>query len=284
MNISESEIITGERFQSLAEISICVDIPYHNQASLSRINHCNINDSHIIARIGNAKVIFVYPDVFSRFFNDVYPHIPQNFVMISHNSDFPVDEKYRYILDAPNCKIIKWYALNALFIHPKIIGIPIGVGNAHLPFGNLNILYDKIIKPINKTKLCYFYFTIETNRDIRNRVRDIVQNRLNIPFGHIESHEDYLNHLSQCKYCICPIGNGADSFRFWECHYLGVIPIVEFSPVLVHFNVPYLLVSDWNNISIELLENNYQSILSSKSALHASKLSTYKNMIANNFV
>jgi hypothetical protein len=45
-----------------------------------------------------------------------------------------------------------------------------------------------------------------------------------------------------------------------------------------------LLVSDWNNISIELLENNYQSILSSKSALHASKLSTYKNMIANNLV
>jgi hypothetical protein len=283
MNISESEIITGERFQSLAEISICVDIPYHNQESLSRINHCNIYDSQIFARIGNARVIFVYPDVFARFFNDVYPHIPQNFVMISHNSDFPVDEKYRNILDASDCKIIKWYALNALFIHPKIIGIPIGVGNAHLAFGNLNILYNRIMEPMNKTKLCYFYFNVETNRWIRQHIRDTVQKCLNIEFGHFESHNEYLTNLSQCKYCICPIGNGADSYRFWECLYLGVIPIVEFSPVLLHFNVPYLLVSDWNDISIELLESNYDA-LKKKSGENAFKLSTYQNMIVNNLL
>ena len=37
---------------------------------------------------------------------------------------------------------------------------------------------------------------------------------------------DYLEELSQHRFCLCVRGNGIACHREWECYYLGVIPVI----------------------------------------------------------
>lgn len=44
--------------------------------------------------------------------------------------------------------------------------------------------------------------------------------------GYRYSPEQFYAHLSGFKFCICPRGNGIDTYRTWDALHLGVIPIV----------------------------------------------------------
>ena len=45
---------------------------------------------------------------------------------------------------------------------------------------------------------------------------------LNYPIG----HDEFYRRLRQAKFCIAPRGNAIETFRMWDCLYLGTIPIV----------------------------------------------------------
>ena len=54
---------------------------------------------------------------------------------------------------------------------------------------------------------------------------------------------------------ISPHGNGLDCHRTWEALCLNCIPIVKTSPLdNLYIDLPVLIVNEWNDISMELLE------------------------------
>ena len=65
-------------------------------------------------------------------------------------------------------------------------------------------------------------------------------------------YEQYLQELINYKYAICPIGNGFDCHRTWECIYLGIIPIFiahPFVEVLLPFT-KMVVLRDWNDLPV----------------------------------
>lgn len=53
------------------------------------------------------------------------------------------------------------------------------------------------------------------------------------------SYKEYINKLNDYEYSVCIRGNGLDTYRFWECIYLGVIPILLVDETSIKF-VEYL--------------------------------------------
>ena len=64
-----------------------------------------------------------------------------------------------------------------------------------------------------------------------------------------------INTLKKYKYAICPGGNGPDCHRFWECLYLGVIPIVENNQMIQIYRqwVPMVILNNFQDLDINNL-------------------------------
>jgi hypothetical protein len=65
-----------------------------------------------------------------------------------------------------------------------------------------------------------------------------------------KNYREYLIELKKHKYAICPEGNAIDTHRFWECIYMGVIPICKRNKVVEYFskNFEINIVDDWDRI------------------------------------
>jgi hypothetical protein len=64
------------------------------------------------------------------------------------------------------------------------------------------------------------------------------------------------NNMVKYKYVASPHGNGLDCHRTWEALVLGCIPIVKTSSLdHMYYGLPVLIVSDWSDITQELLDN-----------------------------
>ena len=62
--------------------------------------------------------------------------------------------------------------------------------------------------------------------------------------------DEYYKTLSQFYFNVCPMGNGFDTHRFWECLMVGTIPIIKshdyFDNLLFQYpNLPVLVVKNW---------------------------------------
>jgi hypothetical protein len=64
----------------------------------------------------------------------------------------------------------------------------------------------------------------------------------------------------ESQYALCPRGCGVDTHRFYECIYLGCIPIVIRTNTVFDrlYNVfPCLIVDKWEDVTEELLDKEY---------------------------
>lgn len=221
--------ITGEKIQELTSHTIVCRGQFFVEEQLKHTN-CKYtyfdptNDIDTLpSEILEAKSLFVYTHILDYFFDKIFPHLTNEFVLVSHNSDACVSEKYKKYLDNP--KIKKWFGQNIEIIHDKLVALPIGIANSQWPHGNLNILQqvinEKHIKrfPVNKN------FDINTAPSRRIHV-DNATTLNNIKMTPRKSHIDYLRDIAQSYFSICPMGNGIDCHRVWESLYLNCIPIV----------------------------------------------------------
>ena len=72
------------------------------------------------------------------------------------------------------------------------------------------------------------------------------------------SQDEYYKTLSQFYFNVCPMGNGFDTHRFWECLMIGTIPIIKshdyFDNLLHQYpNLPVVVVRSWEQLP-ELIE------------------------------
>ena len=67
------------------------------------------------------------------------------------------------------------------------------------------------------------------------------------------SQDVYYKTLSQFYFNVCPMGNGFDTHRFWECLMVGTIPIIKshdyFDNLLHQYpNLPVVVVRSWEQL------------------------------------
>ena len=176
--------------------------------------------------------------------------INEPFLLYFHNSDGNFLKEHYTVLNLPNCKQI--YSQNNTV--PQVITLPIGQANSQWKHGNEKLLLKSMNSKIEKTNNIFLNFTITT--PLRIDCKNILLNK-GISWIENKEYSDYLNTLATYRYCICVEGNGLDTHRFWECLYLGVIPICvknEWTDRNCN-EYPMIVLNNWNELCNEKLIN-----------------------------
>ena len=208
------------------------------------------------------NVFFIKTDYIKEFAQIILPKINYKFILLTHDSDFPIPGSAPEILDNPN--LIMWLGMNVHQIHPKLKAIPIGMANEVWPHGDKKIV-TKIIEENNpKTNLVYCNFDPNTNPEQRYPT---IEKLKHLPFVDMDfdkqNYESYLRKVSKYKYIISPPGNSIDCHRVWESIYVNTIPICLKSIPMHYFKEgPILFVDEWNDLNEELLNQSYEKIKS----------------------
>ena len=159
-------IITGEKFQYLTDIYIGnteFDKGSHIYNKTIDVDKCfRLDKISNHPKLLSANIIFVYTHILNK---NTFPQLlnilkrkKNEFILLFHNSDSSIDEKFTQILDTTKCK--KIFAQNVCIYHNKIQYIPIGIANSKWKHGNLNLLSKIIKQDIKKTNNIFFNFSI----------------------------------------------------------------------------------------------------------------------------
>lgn len=254
--LTKNDIITGEKIQELASVYCGVQSDFDYNPRIRQQYHKCLDLNFLTYSYNNPHIVFCYGyDTLDLFSSKL--HLFQNpFILITHNSDTNITDKFRDILESN--KIIKWICQNKMYDHPKLYFIPIGIANSMWPHGNLDYLINIINSPLNKVNNFYFNFSISTNKNEREQCRNELIKR-GLDFLPNLDYYNYLRVLSSYKFAICPPGNGIDCHRIWECYYLGVIPILKrslFTEQLSYY-FPCVILNDWNQFDANIILNAY---------------------------
>jgi hypothetical protein len=77
--------------------------------------------------------------------------------------------------------------------------------------------------------------------------------------------DNFYNKISHSKFALCPRGCGIDTYRLWDCIYLGCIPIVElYGGHEQYRDLPILFINnhkDYEMMTEEYLNQVYEDFL-----------------------
>jgi hypothetical protein len=255
---NNDEIISGEKIQQIADVYLGLPHDFHyNPIIKNQLEKC-LDISSITENYNNPKICFCYGGSLN-ILQEKIQYFQNPFILISHNSDENIDERFMSILNSD--KVIKWFAQNLMTVHPKLHFLPIGIANSMWPHGDLSII-NSLINHNQKTKDIYFYFNVSTNQNARLLCKNDLL-RKGLKFGTQKDYKNYLDELATYKFAICPPGNGIDSHRIWECYYLNVIPVLlrnTFSEKLQSI-LPCILLSQWKDFEYTSILAQYESLL-----------------------
>lgn len=242
-----TDIIQGNKFKNIA------DIQFSDSDSIKNYIPTDIK----------TPIIYVKTDYLSDFFTVVFPKL-SNIILLTHNSDYTVDENHIQYLENP--KLLGWFAQNCQITHPKLFPIPIGIANSQWEHGNIDYLIQsmKSVKP----KQNALYVNLGKTHPIRTQVLEYFEQHPtdNIIIENGLSYSDYLEHMKSFLYVCAPRGNGPDTHRLWEAAYLGVVPITYDALFQTIPCIPdnYIIIKDESTYEFTPLSHeNYQSLITS---------------------
>lgn len=263
------DYINGNKFLDIADFAIDFD---HNNVGLELFK--------------NNAIIYCKTDFLNQLF-DYMRWSRRKYILISHMSDYPINEAR--FKSAPQ-SIVKWYAQNAIYDHPNLISVPLGLenhkGRSKGKFTNHQWFEDNVgeLKNIPKDCALYCNWNINTNREVRaNIIETLQQNDLQIVFHSNVSYEEYCEHMAHHKFIVCPPGNGADTHRLWEALYLGCYPITLENRIYRDYDLPILQVKKWSDITYDLLDQHFLKWKDKKS-FDQLKMSWWQNLIKEEFI
>jgi hypothetical protein len=181
---------------------------------------------------------FCKVDHLPRFFEELLPR--KRFVLVSHNSDYPIDERYRRQLRRRRLRA--WFAANVAFRHRKLIPIPLGIANPAWAHGDPQALSAVRLASGPRTQLFDVSFSLETNEAERRYCLD----QTGLTLAPRLEHRAYLARLASSYFCVSPSGHGLDTHRTWEALYLRTVPIVTRSALTDEYpELPMVVLDDW---------------------------------------
>jgi hypothetical protein len=216
-------------------------------------------------KVKQGDIVFMPTHYVARFFETLEPRINAKYILVTHNSDYPVDER---LVSRAGSKIIKWFAQNNTFSNPKVAPIPIGLENLHHYNFGIPEHFDELRKTNHqKQNRILFGFNIQTNPSERQPAYQFASQCSiadNLTTWPIQS--EYLKLLNSYKFVLAPPGNGLDTHRSWEAMYLGVVPIVKYSVAMESFQklgLPLWMVREWDEllaVDENMLEKKYEEV------------------------
>lgn len=261
-------------------------------------------DFHIeLSKINASKKILLSsnPDLdFPRPCNEICKYndnLPYNQIQQNYLDNIPYEKKIDTTqLDNIPEHIKHIYCNSVGKIHPKVSMVPIG-----RDFKNENIF--KIADSFNKNEksiICYYNCTLPPKNTyhwygmIRQHLYNIILKKKFIYTKKCDIHprvysqQDnflYYDDLSKSRFMICPRGCGIDTYRMWDCIYMGCIPIVEKYEGYQQFeDLPVFYINSWtevNNFTPELLEKKWNEMLEKEYNYDKLRLSYWENRILN---
>lgn len=292
--VPRQEIVTGERLQALADVTLVSKRVRDFHRTLDRhIDQLVVFDEETgvgddaASLLGRHRSIFVYTHDLEMFVSDVWPRLGgSGYVLITHNSDEVVDERYSSWLSRTGDKLTRWFAQNAELRDPKIVPLPIGIANSMWPHGSLREAERAMRRQEGRArdKQLFVRFSVETH-PARAAARQALATAFPDAAAEAphEGYRSYLAELGRHRFAAAPRGNGVDTHRIWESLYLGVVPIVERSPHTEHWlreGLPLLLIDDWRTVSRELLETEGAALSSETTTHDPLRLSYYRRLVA----
>lgn len=197
--------------------------------------------------ITKPEIIFLSTDLIMDFKKNI-KNIKKKFILISHHSDKCINSSYRSILK--NRYLIRWYAQNNMYKHPKIIPIPIGLEDMWRYNNGIvrDFKYLRKLKVKKKPKILYG-FNIQTNK--KKRIKAYVAlKKIELADKFVGTSKAYRKELNKYMFVASPEGNGIDCHRTWEALYLGTIPVVVTKKFHNQFkNLPILILDKWNDLN-----------------------------------
>ena len=177
--------------------------------------------------------------------------------IITHAGDWGLvqHKKYGCILSGRECafftvdtesilnKFNNWFTPNLhKKIHDNIYPLPIGIKRSDW-MGHDRPSID-ILRSVPKDKPCYANFSITSTYRIKVAEWAAEQNYIDCLFPMVHEGQDaelkmsmltekkltmgdFMRELATHKFCICPEGNGIDSYRMWECILTNTVPIAQ---------------------------------------------------------
>jgi hypothetical protein len=235
--LSEDEIITGERIMTLTDVILTAPhkIQYHKILTPNMPPMIDLTQYH---QNGTTKIhqdlyrlldekyfcIFIYGDLLRFVSNYITPYLETKHILVVHNSDELIDHTYDHIFDNPN--ILHMFCQNAITLHPKVTGVPIGLANPMFPHGNLSTFFKQTRSIVKQSTL--YAKRIASTDESRQELLEILKSRGDAGASSSSkvSFDEYIGELKQYRFVACPRGNGVDTHRLWEAIYLGSTPVI----------------------------------------------------------
>ena len=290
---SPDEIITGERFQAAADLTLSshevtkfhgaenilskqfLEIPTQEIRKLFKKKIKQIApDSQFVGVFQEAQSIFVYTHLLPYFKKYIAPRIYNPFTLITHNSDDGVTIEYLDLLNHPQLQ--QWFAQNTQFAHEKLRALPIGMTNQQWGKDRVDTVFRQA-KSWDKTELLYANFREDTHPS-RLEALEVIQSIRGVTKSEKVDFPTFINELARHKFCLCPRGNGVDTHRFWEAQYLDCIPIIiKQDWIAAYSGLPILVLDAWKDLHSVDLNAEYIKISCTKFDYSRLNLATYLN-------
>ena len=252
--------ISGDDFRSFCKFMFDAPKPAINKS----FNFANVIAFNP-AEVRDGDTIFVNLFYLEPFFKFFHPRIKSKYILITHNGDDAVDEKFLKYSDDP--QLAFWFTQNCQVKHERVIQIPIGLSlrcltnNIHIHENVLKLQHS--IKNIHPKKERLLYANIRTYTNPQERA-PLEQHLSKLNFCSVAGQKgftDYLIDLAYSKFTVSPAGKGPDCHRTWEAMYVACIPIVKKSIMdPLYEDLPVLIVDKWEDITEKFLEKKYKEM------------------------
>jgi hypothetical protein len=259
-----NQFISGERFQALADISLipvgsdagekeCYFVKEQQRNNNYKAFYYDANTTSLPSEVHDARVLFVNTWTLRKFFSIIFPLLKNEHVFISHNSDMALEPEHVVYLD--DKRVVKWFSQNVYIRHPKLVALPIGLGNQQYPHGNLPLIKSVMESNVKKDILVFKQFNVDTNRNVRVIIDQITKEN-GFQMLSPMSQDRYFQLLASCVFSLNPPGNGVDCHRIWEGLYCKTIPILQRHTCFEQFSdIPVLFIDQWHCVTENLLRS-----------------------------
>lgn len=260
--ISQNSLVDGEKFAALADLDF--RDPFTEAAELCP-DRIRSTARRVRSREKRLAVVHVDSGRVRELFKQLRETASPDFALLSHNGDanFTTADSR----DRPSC-VVQWFGQNLNVSNgPSLFSLPIGLERrfwSRRRFGETGLKRKKLLRH-RRTSYCtrnllYVNFGVSTNEEKRAwipphfQTKDWAVVRREGLGGDLDR---YYREAAESAFALSPIGHGLDCHRTWELLYLGVIPVVERTPLFeqLYDDLPVLIVDDIRDLTRSYLRS-----------------------------
>jgi hypothetical protein len=290
-----NDFILGQYFRDMADATFA-PMPKSLNA-WEEGDYDNLPNTFNVIPVSNSTFVVYTHTMYVHLLMPILADINLKFIVITHNSDcFVCDDGVGFKDGLGNHirtekftipeNVIKWYSANVNTTHPKVEAIPTGLANEWWSpeIHKRDQMIVKWNEPRIYKNLVYMDHNLVQNPIDRKRAYEVLGDKpwvtaqregLNFP--------KFLDNVYNHKFVICPQGNGMGTHREWETLYMGSIPIMkrDLNNRFYEGKLPFILVNDWDDITEEFLNKEYEIIKASQWQEEMLTFTYWKNKILN---